>query len=267
MYRNIRRAMAAMLGLALTAALSLQASAQEDPMQVEPMDDVMDVEQSVVADYGKDCGKGCCDDGCCSGGVYAEFQYLRLDSYATEDTFEDVDEDDGYRINVGYEGCDGLGLRLRYFQFESEFDDGDEALDLEYFDIEITQSFCLCSLEGIVSAGYRHANYEEDDDDVDFNGDGITLGLQLERDITCNFGLYAWAQHSIVYGDDDSTGDEEALLGWTEVQLGAQYSSCIGGYNAFVRGGVEAQRHEGLADDDTADTGLFGWFISGGVGY
>lgn len=273
MFRNIRRAMAVMFGLALSAAMGFQASAQdEDPMQDVTQDEP--VVESVAEDYGKGCGKGCGDDCCGGGSFYGEFQFLYLEAYSTEEDIDSgVDSEDGYRIVGGYTGCDGLGVRARYFDYDGIQEvagSGTNGLDVRYFDAEVTDAICICNLHGVLSAGYRHGEYEsfEDDDlDVDFEGDGVTLGIVLNRQIGCNLGLYAWVQHSILYGDDDESGDDDVLTGWTEVQLGAQYDVCVGGYDAFVRGGVEADRFEGLQDDDTADAGLLGWFLSAGVGF
>lgn len=273
MYRNIRRAMAVMFGLALSAAITAQVSAQEDVMQDVTQDEPM---ASVADSY----GKGCCDTGCCGGSFYGDFQYVNLDTYGTEESFDNgLDSEDGYRLVGGYQGCDGLGIRARWFRFDGAQalagNGGDlDGLDLEYFDLEITECFSLCNLHGLISAGYRHAEYDaftEDapgDPDESFDGDGVTLGITVQRDIGCNLGLFAWAQHSMLYGDDNGGNDvDDTLMGWTEVQLGAQYTTCVGGYNAVVRGGVEAQRHEGMFDNDTQDTGLLGWFLSAGVGF
>jgi hypothetical protein len=259
MIRNIRRAMAAMFGLALTAAVSLQASAQDD---VAPVD-VMQDETSVAQNY----GQGCCDTACCcSGNVYGEFQWVHLDQYATEGAGPaSADEEDGYRIVGGYQGCDGLGVRGRYFDFDGI--QNNQGLDLEYFDLEVTEAFNLCCLNGVLSAGYRHGEYQEDNNNADFEGDGVTLGIMLQRDLGCHLGLYAWAQHSILYGDDDANNRNDTLLGWTEIQLGAQYNTCVAGYNAFARAGVEAQRIEGMTNDNTQDAGLLGWFLSAGVNF
>lgn len=276
MYRNIRRAMAVMFGLALSAALTCQVSAQEDPMQDVTQDEPI-ADTSVADGY----GKGCCDTGCCGGSFYGEFQWVNLDSYSTEDAFDQgsVGTNDGFRLIGGYQGCDGLGVRARWFDFDgvdAQANNDQNGLDLSYFDLEVTEAISICNLHGLVSAGYRHGEYTmfSDDDagdpDVDFEGDGVTLGILLQRDIGCNLGLYAWVQQSFLYGDDDADGGANAvdtLMGWTEVQLGAQYSTCVGGYNAFARAGVEAQRHEGMGDEDTQDSGLLGWFLSAGVGY
>ena len=256
MKRTIQRAITAAFGLALIVTIGFPASAQDEMMAGEP---------SVAADY----GKGCCDVCCSSGGIYGDFQYLRLSQYDTGGNFEDVNADDGYRAILGYQNCDGLGVRVRYFTFDGLQQGGEEGLDLSYFDVEVTQSFTLCCLDGVVSAGYRHATYEmrEDDNvDSDFEGDGVTVGLSLERELTCNLALFGWAQHSIVAGDDDSIEDN-VILEWSEIQLGAQYSTCVGGINAVVRGGVEAQFHDGLSFGDGYESGLMGWFLSAGVNY
>ena len=118
--------------------------------------------------------------------------------------------------------------------------------------------------------GFRHVEYDAysgGDPDVAFSGDGVTLGIQLDRYINCDLSLFAWLQHSMLYGDDEDD-DLNTVMGWTEVQLGVQYTPCsCCGYNPFVRAGVEAQRHEGMFDDDTSDTGLIGWFVTGGVNF
>ncbi len=272
MYRNIRRATAAMLGLALTAALSIPAFGQADPMQDDL--DVMQSESSVAADY----GKGCCDNVCSSGSVYGEVQYLRFNTFATEGNFEGLDSDDAYRVVIGYQGCDGLGLRVRWFDFEGAQQTGTATtvtgLDVQYIDLEITSCFTLCNLQGVVSAGYRHAEYDAFTADAvgvpdeSFDGDGITFGITLNRQVSCNLSVFLWAQHSMLFGDDNGTNDyDDVVMGWTEAQIGVQYSTCFAGYNAFVSGGVEAQRHEGMFNAETQDTGLLGWFLSAGVNY
>ena len=287
MHQCFRRAAAAVFGLVLMISISSQASAQEDPMQDVTLD-----EPSAQASVADGYGKGCCDDACCgSGSFYGEFQYLRLQAYSSEgDAFsfsdEQPDPDNGYRINLGYEGCNGVGVRVRWFDYDGVQDiDGDDGgLDLDYFDIEVTEAICICNLQGVISAGYRHGNYAEYLENfavVDFEGDGVTFGALLQHDLTCHVGLYGWVQHSLLFGDYDSTFDfgegegggietfsaEGIVMGWTEAQFGAQYSTCVGGYNAFVRGGVEAQHHVGIADDNSENTGLLGWFVSGGVNF
>ncbi len=226
---------------------------------------------------GNDCSAWCddnsssCGDGCCyrSGDFFGEFQYLRLKAFDTDGYNEGLGSDDGFRLIGGYQNCNGLGIRGRYFDFDGVQNvGGDEyGLDVSYFDVEVTQSFSLCKLDGVVSGGYRHAEHQvvyESDLDGDFDGDGVTLGIQLQRDINCNLGLYGWAQHSILVGDDAEESDDY-IIGWTEVQLGTQYATCVGQYDVFARGGVEAQFHDGPAGG--YEFGLLGWFLSAGVNF
>ena len=275
MVRNTRQLVAAMLGLALTAAISFQASAQDDLMPEDAMQqDTMQSEPvaSVADEYGKGYGKGGCDDGCCCGSFYGEFQYLNLEIHSNEEDINpDIGSDSGVRLLAGYAGCDGLGIRARYFNYDNvEGDDDGNGLEAEYLDLELTDTVCICNLHATVSAGYRHARYdsfEDEDLDVEFDGDGVTWGVMVEREVSCSLSAYAWVQHSLVYGDDEESNHEEVYLSWTEVQLGVQYDTCVAGYDAFLRGGVEAHDMQGLQDDDSAQCGLLGWFLSAGVGF
>ena len=227
------------------------------------------------------CGDGadCCDLGSGCGSTYADVQLVYLSTHGTEDYFaRDIDDEAGYRLVLGYEGCSGLGVRFRWFDFDSTTATGSgeedylDGLDLEYYDFEVTDTICICNWNGIISGGFRHVEYDaySDDNDGDrvaFNGDGVTLGIQLDRYINCDLSLFAWLQHSMLYGDDEED-DLNTVMGWTEVQLGVQYAPCsCCGYNPFVRAGVEAQRHEGMFERDTSDTGLIGWFVTGGVNF
>jgi hypothetical protein len=267
-----------LFSFALSAALGLSASAQDDDLMPEDVDQ-LDVMQNESPAPAEEYGAACCDAGCCScGSFYGEVQYLRFNTFATEGNFEGLDNEEGYRIIAGYQCCDGLGVRVRWFDFEGAQQTGTVAtntgLDLEYADLEITNCFCLCDLHGVVSAGYRHAEYDAFTNDAignpdeSFDGDGVTLGIQLEREICCGVGAFLWAQHSMLYGDDNGTNnDDDVVMGWTEAQLGVQYSTCLAGYHTVVSGGVEAQRHEGMFNANTQDTGLLGWFLSAGVQY
>src|SRR5688572_18662159 len=77
------------------------------------------------------CGDSCCDsccggcDPCCRpGGVIggAEISFLKFhESQGTrgkDGTDLDPDYDPAYRLWVGYQGCDGLGWRVRYWEFD-----------------------------------------------------------------------------------------------------------------------------------------------------
>ncbi len=211
--------------------------------------------------------------------VYGDIQYLYLDTYGSEEDFNrGLSADSGFRLQGGVENCDGLGIRGRYFQF-----DGRQALtggtdvdglELNYFDIEATQTVSFCNIAGTLSAGYRHASYDAFTDDAPNNPDealdlnGLTFGAQVERALIGNVDLFGWMQYSMLYGDDNGANDSaDALMGWTEAQLGLQYNACFRGRQAVIRGGIEGQRHTGGFNDDTQDTGLVGFFVSAGLTY
>ena len=266
---RISRVMRTFLSVAFITASSLSASAQFDHLQASN------------CDLGC-CDSDCCDSGCCDnracGSLYGEIQYLNLSMFEseyatiTDDTDASLGSDSGYRINLGYETQEGLGLRLRYFDFDGRttFSDGVGGLNASYFDLEVTDRFCLGKMQGMLSAGYRHADWEQiyrDETYVKFEGDGVTLGAMLERDLGCNLDLFGWVQQSILFGKDTYDGYESYVMSWTEVQLGAQYNANISGCGAFLRGGFEAQRHEAVANADSQDMGLAGWFLSVGMDY
>lgn len=136
-----------------------------------------------------------------------------------------------------------------------------------YIDLEVTKAFYLCGLQGIVSGGYRHGSFKFYNDGLswDFEGDGVIVGLMLSYNVSNNLSVFAWAQESLLVGDERQGDADNVPLLWTEAQLGAQYSTCFGGYNTFIRGGVESHFHDGVGGDEL--TALMGFFLSGGVNY
>ncbi len=223
---------------------------------------------SVADDYGKDC----CETGCClSGTTYGEIQYLSLQTYSDVGIFTGTDAESGFRVIAGYEGCSGAGVRVRYFDYDGMTDIplfGSFGIQARSLDIEATHSFGLCGIDGVISAGYRHSEYDVAfgpllGGALDFSGDGLTFGLQFDWEIYNNLSLYTWGQQSFVYGETELLGDKVGRL--SEAQLGAQYSTCFAGYPAFFRAGAEAQYHDNFIT--VSSTGLWGWFLSAGVGY
>lgn len=251
----------------LTLALAHSAIAQDD-MSSEADSGVMTT--SIADDYGADC----CETDCNSQGhTYGEIQYVSLQSYSNFGIFTGTGNEGGVRVVAGYENCNGAGIRLRYFDYNGVTEDfffGSFGIETSSFDIEATHSFGLCGINGVISAGYRHTNYEvilglipPFGIDFDFEGDGLTFGLQFDWEICHNFSLYAWGQQSFIFGEEPLIGDILGRL--SECQVGGQYSMCLGGSPTFIRAGAEAQYHDGLLV--TTSTGLWGWFLSAGVDF
>lgn len=223
------------------------------------------------------CEDDWCDD-CGRGRAYAAFDVVYLETHGTEDTFNrGIDDEFGYRLTAGYERADGLGVRFRWFSFKNTqpLPGPDvDGLELDAYDLELTQAISFCNLYGTASVGYRHAEYTAftvdpaNDPDEALNLDGITLGVDLNRDLTDRVALFTRMQYSMLYGDDNGSNDSpKTLMGWTEVQAGVQYSVNMDVATVTVRTGIEAQRHEGGFNDDTEDTGLIGGFISFGASF
>jgi len=240
-------------------------------------------DQPVVCDQ-LICDGSCCDGACCDDisfrrsacrSIYGEFQYLRLRAYGTEEfTFVDEGgsgERNGFRLLLGYQTAEGIGIRLRHLNFDGFLgSDSNGGLNADYWDLEVTERFRLGSMNAILSAGYRHADWEQgylDDFYARFEGDGVTFGGSLQRDLGCHLALFGWAQHSVLFGVDDYNDLEDQLMSWTEIQLGGQYATKVSQCTILGKLGVEVQQHLGVADVDTEDAGLLGWFCSGEIRY
>tara|TARA_B100000809_G_scaffold60658_1_gene57256 strand:- start:337 stop:720 length:384 start_codon:yes stop_codon:yes gene_type:complete len=123
------------------------------------------------------------------GSTYADVQLVYLSTHGTEDLFaRGIDDEAGYRLVLGYEGCSGLGVRFRWFDFDSTTVTGGDSflvdsLDLEYYDFEVTDTICICNWNGVISGGFRHVEYDAYIGDTGgnpaeaFSGDGVTLGI------------------------------------------------------------------------------------------
>ncbi len=227
-----------------------------------------------------DCGCEVDNCDCCSGGwfsgasIYGELQLVHLEQHSTDAAVNpDIDGETGYRAIVGIEGASGLGFRITHFDYDGvQLVSGvSNGLDMTASDFEITDCFQLCSWRGTLSGGYRYVeldSWEFGSTDVDFDGHGLTVGIEMERDLIGRLGLFASWQYSILFGDDrDASSDYDTTFDWTELQLGLQYDMCLFGRDAFLRAGAEAQMISGPLDDDADDAGMLGGFLSLGVRY
>lgn len=256
--------------------------------------------QSMIQSAGgcSSCGNGGCGGGCgasCGGcdpcyrnsGVYfgAEAAFLKLHHSSgtsgqglASNTNLETDYEATPRIWLGYQHCDGLGFRLRYWEFDHDYGAVSAltpsqidvmGVDTYTIDAEITDTTRLgCNWDATLSFGFRYVEFEEfrgltgtganptfTGSTVDFSGYGLTLGGELRRAVTCNLNLYAGMRGSLLFGDNDqnflinnvvqplgSTHQENVLASILEIQIGAEYSRPIGcNANFIVRGGFEAQ--------------------------
>ncbi|MCA9248008.1 MAG: hypothetical protein KDA42_12855 [Planctomycetales bacterium] len=208
------------------------------------------------------------------GGFYAGGEVVLLRPYSqlgyTTDGYH-VPDSPGVRVWTGYEAADGLGIRFRYFDLDATApNDGDiTGIDVQYFDLEATTELEFCHTQFELSGGVRFANFKSywaGTRYSDLDERGLTFGIQMERNVCRDLSLFGWFQESLLFGDDadNYTG---YMQRWTELQLGLQYDRCICGRNVYVRGGVEAQYHTGVYEDNHYDSSLFGYFAGAGVSF
>lgn len=217
----------------------------------------------------------CCQPDCCGGGCGwsfgAEAVYLR--AHVSEVDLSGHDYEIGYRIWGGVES-DGLGLRVRYFDWdESSPNQGDfDSHEITVVDIEVTMGMELghgFNLTG--SAGLRYAEFlqrvSSSLDGID-ESLGLVIGVEVSRDVCCNTAAFASFRHAFMFGDEAdnfSNPDEFQAFTITELQLGVEWRSESPMGMFFIRGGAEAQFWAGVSDDDSENFGLFGGFIAVGL--
>lgn len=129
----------------------------------------------------------------------------------------DFDHDYTPRLEVGYVGRQGMGIRARYWSYDDDAradgNTGEINVDTDSFDLEVFQQWQLTQnteLEGAI--GVRHVDFNQNVFDTassntyegDFDGWGVTAGLQVKR----KWGIgkvYGRSRLSALLGDHDIT--------------------------------------------------------------
>jgi hypothetical protein len=142
------------------------------------------------------------------------------------------------RIYLGWDNAEGLGVRARYWTFDSDAtlafpQDGNHNffgpisgtqswLGADTFDFEATQRGCLGHLQFQLAGGFRYANMETGVGiysdvvaptqqmagiDMDFEGVGPTVAIDIRRPFgNRGLALVGSARSSWMYGETDITG-------------------------------------------------------------
>jgi hypothetical protein len=202
------------------------------------------------------------------------------------------------RFVAGYERCDGLGIRGRYWFFDhSATTDGEVptvlAIDTYNLDLEVYKRIALgCQTSLEVSGGIRYNEFDQSDSlglSNGFKGIGGTVGLQGNHRFGNGLGLYARARWSIVQGDDELADDggfyntytpllePDATHSQTEIGIGIDWSRCLANGAVLTVGvGGEWQNwdefavgRDGFSNGETvlADVGFGGFVAKLGVAY
>ena len=254
------------------------------------------------------CGDDVFCEACGDGAVTfdCELTFLRYHQsggvLASDSQFAEFGFDPALRFVAGYERCDGLGIRGRYWFFDhSATTDVPTrpgpfaptiagtvlAIDTYNLDLEVYKRInlgCQTSLE--VSGGIRYNEFDQSDSlglSNGFKGIGGTVGLQGNHRFGNGLGLYARARWSIVQGDDELVSgggfddwrtpfvEPDATHSQTEIGIGIDWSRCLANGAVLTVGvGGEWQNwdefavgRDGYADGETVLADVgFGGFVA-----
>ena len=205
-----------------------------------------------------------CNECCDKTMSYAGLEIVALKVFQSEGNYGNNDYQPGVRVWAGAQRSDGLGVRVRWFDYTQSI--GGDVVDIENLDLELTDAFSLGRWDGIVSGGLRYTEFAETTTPVDSFATGLTLGVQMNRDLNGRFSIFSAVQESLLYGNDIAAANDDITFSITEIQLGVQANRCMsGGATAFFRTGVEGQFYCAASDDDSESLGLFGFFATVGV--
>ena len=272
-----------------------------DDINLAPKFDPFEAPEVTLVGHCTDgCADGCasgCTDGCntccssrhvgrdfwvckdrCSGFV-GGIDFLMLKPFASEDALVNGDAqfnyNPSYRLYGGWQNRDGLGARMRYFEFDRGTTGTGGALGIEvrYLDIEATQAVDFRRWNLLFAGGIRYfeTNYQSGTLLSGFDGVGLTFAGQATRDLNRSgtLRLTSGARWSAVYGNTkegtvaalNTNIDRDDLVNLLEVNIGPQWRRQLrnGGYMT-LGGGLEAMYFSnGGPFTDTQDAGFAGF--------
>lgn len=232
------------------------------------------VDYAACESVGDGCDKGC-DDGCSRAGWVGSSELLFLKPFSSENEVVGAGEYNyrtGYRGTFGWQRYDGLGFRVRFFDYFQR-EPADARIDISSLDGEVYDSLVDNETWYIsVGAGIRYLDYFEGDNPDPEAGDSLTgvgpvITAELQRHVTDRLSLYAVTRAAIIVGNSNEFGsiepDETASI--YELQVGGQWSRPWRSAVVFGRIGWEAQYYSGISDTDTEDLSLMGAVLAGGI--
>ncbi len=258
------------------------ASAQDD-MHVDPMQAAISDDTSVAADYGKGCCDYCCDQS--SFLFQAEATFFKfLDQNGVEDYLgndAEFDYEASPRLTLGYVGCDGLGVRLRYWEYDQNaisVAGQPISVDTYYIDLEGFQAIELGSCTSVeFSGGIRYNEFYMDRSGTrrdGFSGFGGMLGIEARRDFGCNLSAYGRFRQVLLTDDffaSGTSGDEnDAIRANQEIALGVAYTNCNWSINAGYEWHMWQNYTRGVllnVDEETDDVGFSGFVVGASYSY
>lgn len=195
-----------------------------------------------------------------------------------------------YRLTAGRQMSDGLGARMRYFEFNrgDTTPAGTLGVQARYLDAELTQTVDFRSWNLLFSGGLRYAQYQANNSlflgnvgtgvTSDFNGFGSTFGGQASRNLnqSGSLRLVTAARWSTVFGNNSvvdggvPSSVRDNLINIMEINIGTQYRRQLrNGSTLVLGGGLEAQNWVGVlangGGDDMYNAGFAGFTSSFGI--
>lgn len=219
-----------------------------------------------------------CADHCCSTpGMVAGAELVLARVFGSDNGMRGHDYEFAPRLWLGWQGANGVGARVRWFEYfeanPASPDDSD--LHVMTFDVEATSTLPMGSnWRGLLSGGIRYAEYDELDEGggpvLGKHGAGPLIGAELHRNLSYRLNMYGIVREAIIFGNGINTfspgADDYEIFAITEIQLGVEWNRALAGTaRLFARAGVEGQFYHQVGDDDEEAFGLFGGILSVGI--
>ena len=266
--------------LSAMALMATSATAQDD--MVDPM-------QDAPADVVMECC--CCDSGGWIFGAEATF-FKFLDSNGVNDfggfalaNRGRFDYEVNPRLTLGYAGCDGLGMRVRYWQYdENTLSNNGNVISVDTYtiDFEVFQCIDLGSCTSVeISGGIRYNEFDMFREGVvldgndSFQGFGGIVAIEANRQLNCNWSAYGRFRQ-VILSDDffaNQIGNDSEFDGIrdvTEVALGINYHGCRWTLNAGYEWHLWSNYTRGTSanlDIETSDVGFAGFVLGAELSY
>ncbi|QEG42575.1 Lpg1974 family pore-forming outer membrane protein [Roseimaritima ulvae] len=147
--------------------------------------------------------------------------------------FEDFDTQAALRLEAGYENAHGVGLRGRFFMFDTDGGAPNEYFDVRMYDLEATSGLKLrkWDFEGFGGVRWGSVDFSDENGSLgrDFDGFGLTLGAKARRCLTQRLGLNAGVRYSALYGKNETNGIQldNVIVPVTELRLGVDYKRML----------------------------------------
>lgn len=211
-------------------------------------------------------GSGGCCDGCCgNSGFITGGEIAWLKAYNSDGDFGDFNFRAGYRFWAGWQRDDGLGFRIRYFDYFQRTNATNDVLDIYYVDFEVYDRVQLgCYWDLYIGGGFRVLGYQDTNSNNALDGVGPEVSAELYRHIGQSAALYAIGRQSLIVGSDRLQGNQDTTGSVTELQLGLQVHRDWNNALVFARAGWETQGYYDIHQGDELVT-LMGGVLSLGI--